>query len=164
VVKRNSLLALVLVPLVGVATLSAQQRQIAGRVTIAQSGDPVAAVAVTVTGTAFAAVTNADGRYTVSAPTGTATLVFRAIGYKRREVSVPAGRNTADATLEQDVFNLEAVVVTGQATATERRNAAIATTVVTGAEVTSVPAPARVSPTQRRSRSRRSRRSVSDER
>src|SRR3989449_10265388 len=34
------------------------------------------------------------------------------------------------------------VVVTGQAPATERGNAAIATTVVTGAEVTSVPAPA----------------------
>src|SRR3989442_2549531 len=32
------------------------------------------------------------------------------------------------------LFRSEAVVVTGQATATERRNAAIATTVVTGAE------------------------------
>ena len=141
-VKRISLLALVLLPLVGVAALSAQQRQIAGRVTTGQTSEPVAGVAVTVTGTAFAAVTNADGRYTVSAPTGAATLVFRAIGYKRREVSVPAGQNTADATLEQDVFNLEAVVVTGQATATERRNAAVATTVVTGAELTAVPAPA----------------------
>src|SRR3989442_15242998 len=39
------------------------------------------------------------------------------------------------------LFRSEAVAVTGQATATERRNAAIATTEVTGAEVTSAPAP-----------------------
>src|SRR2546426_2980391 len=127
VVKRTSLLALVLVPLVGVVALSAQQRQIAGRVTIAPTRDPVAAVAVTVTGTAFAAVTNADGRYTLSAPTGTATLGFRAIGYKRREVSGPAGQNTADATPEQDRFNPEAAGGTGEATAAERPHAPGAT-------------------------------------
>jgi len=142
VVKRTSLLALLLVPLVGVATLAAQQRQITGRVTAAQTSEPVAAVAVTVTGTAFAAVTNADGRYAVSAPEGQVTVVFRRIGYKRREVSAPAGQNTADVTLEQDVFNLEAVVVTGQATGIERRNAAMATTSVSGAEVARVPSPA----------------------
>ena len=141
-VMRIPLLTLALATLVGVAAVSAQQRQITGRVTSAATNDPVAGVNISVTGTAFAAVTNAEGRYAVSAPAGAATLVFRAIGYKRREASVAAGQNTADVTLEQDVFNLEAVVVTGQATATERRNAAIATTVVTGAEVTSVPAPA----------------------
>jgi len=142
VVKRTSLLALLLVPLVGVATLAAQQRQITGRVTAAQTSELVAGVTVTVTGTAFAAVTNADGRYAVSAPEGQVTVVFRRIGYKRREVSAPAGQNTADVTLEQDVFNLEAVVVTGQATGIERRNAAMATTSVSGAEVARVPSPA----------------------
>src|SRR5437763_1950553 len=58
-----------------------------------------------------------------------------------REVSVPGGQNAADVTLEADVFNLEAVVVTGQATGVERRNAAIATTNVSGQEVSAVPAP-----------------------
>jgi len=67
--------------------------------------------------------------------------VFRRIAFKRREVSVPAGQNVADAALEADVFNLEAVVVTGQATGVERRNAAIATTNVTGEEVSRVPSP-----------------------
>src|SRR2546427_2697633 len=55
---------------------------------------------------------------------------------------VAADQNTADATLEPDVFNLEAVVVTGQATGVERRNAAIASSVVTAAEVTAAPEPA----------------------
>src|SRR5206468_7930483 len=69
-------------------------------------------------------------------------LVFRHIAFKRREVTVAAEQTTADAALEPDVFNLEAVVVTGQATGIEQRNAAIANTVVTAAEVTAAPAPA----------------------
>ncbi len=141
-VKHISLIMLALVPLVAVAELRAQQRQISGRVTTAVTGEPVVGANVAVVGTAFAALTQDDGRFTIAAPAGDVRLVFRRIGYKRREVAVPASQNTADVTLEQDVFNLEAVVVTGQQTAIERRNAAIATTVVTGAEITGVPAPA----------------------
>ena len=130
-----------LATLLGAAGASAQERQIAGRVT-ASTGEAVAGVAVSVTGTALAAVTNAEGRYAIAAPAGAVTLVFRRIAFKRREVQVPADQNAADAVLEPDVFNLEAVVVTGQATGVERRNAAMATTSVTGAEVAGVPAPA----------------------
>ena len=140
-VQRTSLFALALAAL-GAAGASGQERQISGRVTSATNGEAIAGVNVSVTGAAFAAVTNADGRYTISAPSGAVTLVFRRIAFKRREVQVPAGQNTADAALEADVFNLEAVVVTGQATGVERRNAAIATTNVSGQEVSAVPAPA----------------------
>src|SRR5437667_7886142 len=142
VVTRILLLTLALATLVGVAGASAQQRQITGRVTSATTNEPIAGVNVSITGTAFGAVTNAEGRYAIPAPTGPVTLVFRRIAFKRREVQVAADQNTADATLEPDVFNLEAVVVTGQATGVERRNAAIATSVISGSEVTSVPAPA----------------------
>jgi len=141
VVTRIPLLTLALATLVGVLGASAQQRQITGRVTSATNGEAIAGVNVSVTGTAFAAVTNAEGRYAVSAPSGAVTLVFRRIAFKRREVPVPADQNAADAALEPDVFNLEAVVVTGQATGIERRNAAIATTNVTGQEISAVPGP-----------------------
>ncbi len=139
---RLPLFALALSMFVGVADAAAQQRQITGRVTSSATNDAMAAVNVTVTGTAFGAVTNADGRYAIAAPASAVTLVFRRIGFKRREVAVAADQNTADVALEPDVFNLEAVVVTGQATAVERRNAAVATTVVTGEEITTAPAPA----------------------
>src|SRR2546423_6551319 len=140
VVQRISLFAFALVA-VGAVGASGQARQITGRVTSATNGEAVAGVNVSVTGAAFAAVTNADGRYAISAPAGGVTLVFRRIAFKRREVQVPAGQNVADAALEADVFNLEAVVVTGQATGIERRNAAIATTNVTGQEASAVPGP-----------------------
>ncbi len=106
-VTRIPLLTLALATLVGVVAVSAQQRQITGRVTSGATSEPVAGVAVSVTGTAFAAVTNAEGRYAIAAPAGAVTLVFRRIAFKRREVQVPAAQNTADATLEPDVFNLE---------------------------------------------------------
>ena len=141
-VTRIPLLTLALATLVGVAGLSAQQRQITGRVTSAATREPVAGVNVSVTGTAFAALTNADGRYAIAAPDAAATVVFRRIGFKRKEAPVPAGSATADVQLEEDVFNLEAVVVTGQQTGVSRANAATSSTVVTGAEITSVPAPA----------------------
>src|SRR5438477_9193390 len=141
VVQRTSLFALALVAL-GAAGASGQERQISGRVTSATNGEPIAGVNVSVTGAAFAAVTNADGRYTIAAPSGAATLVFRRIGFKRKEVPVAPGQATADLKLEEDVFNLEAVVVTGQQTGVSRANAATSSTVVTAAEITSVPAPA----------------------
>jgi len=141
VVKRTSFVASTLAMLIGVGIASAQQRQITGQVT-STTGEAVAGANVSITGTAFAAVTNSDGRYAITAPAGAVTLVVRRIAFKRKEVSVPADQNAADVTLEPDVFNLEAVVVTGQATGVERRNAAIATSVVTGAEVSAMPAPA----------------------
>jgi TonB-linked SusC/RagA family outer membrane protein len=139
--KRISVFALALSALVGVAAAPAQQRQITGRVTSSATAEPVAGVNVSITGAAFAAVTNADGRYAIAAPDGAVTLVFRRIGFKRKEVPVPADRASADLQLEEDVFNLEAVVVTGQQTGVARVNAATSSTVVTGAEITSVPAP-----------------------
>jgi len=142
VVTRTLLFTLALATMLAATAASAQQRQITGRVTSTVGGDPIAGVAVSITGTALAVSTNAEGRYAIAAPAGPLTLVFRRIAFKRREVQVAADQNTADATLEPDVFNLEAVVVTGQATGVERRNAAIATSVISGSEVTSVPAPA----------------------
>jgi TonB-linked SusC/RagA family outer membrane protein len=116
-------------------------RQVTGVVT-ASGGGTISGVNITVTGTAFAAVSHDDGRYSVNAPAGAATLVFRRIGFKRKEVPVAADQATADVQLEADIFNLEAVVVTGQQTGVERRNAAISSTVLSGAEVANVPAPA----------------------
>src|SRR3989441_9780530 len=144
VVTRILLLTLALATLVGVAAVSAQQRQITGQVTSAATREAVAGVNVSVTGTAFAAVTNAEGRYAIAAPGGAVTLVFRRIGFKRKEAAVQAGQTTADVQLEEDIFNLEAVVVTGQQTGISRANAATSSTVVTAAEITSVPAPAGV--------------------
>jgi len=140
VVKRAGAVLLAM-GLVLASPVVAQQRVIGGKVAT-QTGDPIVGVNVSAAGTALQTLTKSDGHYVISVPAGAVTLVFRRIGYKRKEVAVPADQLTADVTMEEDVFNLEAVVVTGQQTGIERRNAATATTVVTGADVTGVPAPA----------------------
>jgi len=111
-------------------TLAAQQRPITGKVTGSLDGKPIAGATVAVVGSTMLAVTNGTGDYTVLVPGGPVTLSVRAVGYKRRLVNVRGDQGTADVTLEADIFNLEAIVVTGQATGVEQRNLANAVTTV----------------------------------
>ncbi|HYU89811.1 MAG TPA: TonB-dependent receptor plug domain-containing protein, partial [Gemmatimonadales bacterium] len=109
---------------------SAQQRPITGKVVSATTATPVAGASVTVVGTPIGAVTNDRGEFALSAPPGAVTLLVRGVGYRSRQVPVAADASSASVSLEQDVFNLEAVVVTGQATGVEQRNLANAVTTV----------------------------------
>ncbi|MGH7548476.1 MAG: carboxypeptidase-like regulatory domain-containing protein, partial [Gemmatimonadales bacterium] len=140
-VKRTSLLSLALLAAVGVAAALGQERQITGSVTTGVTREPVVGASVSVVGTAIAAVTGGDGRFSLAAPAGEASLVIRRIGYRRRQIAVPADQSDVPVTLEPDVFNLEAVVVTGLATGVERRNLGNAVATVSAAELGFVPTP-----------------------
>lgn len=117
----------------------AQARVITGKVTSAQTGQPVGGATISVLGTVIVAVTNAQGEYSLAAPEGVVNIFSRAIGFKRKQVQVAADQSTADIALDQDIFNLEAVVVTGQATSVEQKNLANAVTTVTGAALNGAP-------------------------
>jgi len=138
---RSCLVSLALALSFGAASATAQQRQITGRVTAATTGDAVVGASVAVVGTAIVAATGNDGRFAVAAPEGDVTLVVRRIGFKRKSVPVPAAQGSVEVTLDPDVFNLEAVVVTGQATGVERRTAPNAVATVSANELSRVPAP-----------------------
>jgi TonB-linked SusC/RagA family outer membrane protein len=116
-------------------------RTITGTVTRAVGAQPIANVTVTVSGSRESARTDEAGRYAIQAPEEDVRLTFRAIGFNRKEVLVPVSQSTVDVALNEDVFELEAVVVTGQATMMERRNATTATSYVSGDEAKRVPAP-----------------------
>jgi len=123
------------------ATAAAQQRAISGRVTNAFTHQPVPEAVVSVVGTTTTISTNEDGSFTITAPEGPVTLLVRLIGYQRRRVPVPADQSTIEIALEADVFNLDAVVVTGQATGVVRRSSPNAVASVPAAELSRVPAP-----------------------
>jgi len=129
VAQRIWLVSLALSIGVGIGA-SAQQRPITGKVVSATTAAPVAGASVTVVGTSIGAVTNDRGEFSLSAPPGAVTLLVRGVGYRSRQVPVAADVSSASVSLEQDVFNLEAVVVTGQATGVEQRNLANAVTTV----------------------------------
>ena len=138
---RSCLVSIALALSFGAASATAQQRQITGRVTAATTGDAIPGASVAVVGTAIVAATGNDGRFTVAAPEGDVTLVVRRIGFKRKSVPVPGTQTSVDVTLEPDVFNLEAIVVTGQATGVERRFAPNAIATVGAGELSRAPAP-----------------------
>ena len=140
-VARTWLIPLILGVTVGIGRASAQQRSITGKVTSAATAEPVAGANVTVLGTPISAVTNDGGEFSLSAPAGPVTLQVRGIGFRHRDVPVPPDQVRVEVSLEQDVFNLEAVVVTGQATAVEQRNLANAVTTVNAEQLNRAPTP-----------------------
>src|SRR6185436_17612425 len=84
--------------------------------------------------------TNERGEYRLRIPTGGATILARAIGFKRQTIVVNATQSTADFTLDKDVLQLEGVTVTGQATTVDRRNASTAIASVAAEELMTAPA------------------------
>ncbi len=125
--------------LLGVGAGEAQVRQITGRITNAQTDQGVPEATIAVLGTQIVAQAGNDGRFTLNAPDRPTTLVIRSIGFKRQQVAVPAGQETVSVALEPDVFKLEEIVITGQATGVEKRNLANAVATVDASELTRAP-------------------------
>ena len=136
-VQRISFVSLALSLAVGVA--AAQQRPVTGKVVSSATSAPVAGASVTVVGTPIGAVTNDQGEFTLSAPNSPITLLIRSVGYRSRQMPVAADASTITVNLEQDVFNLEAVVITGQATGVERQNLANAVSTVNAEQLNRAP-------------------------
>jgi TonB-dependent SusC/RagA subfamily outer membrane receptor len=61
--------------------------------------------------------------------------VVRRIGYQPTNINIPAGQNDIRAVLTRDLLHLSDIVITGQATAVERRNLANAVSTVSGEDV-----------------------------
>jgi TonB-linked SusC/RagA family outer membrane protein len=119
--------------------LSAQVREVSGRVTNEQTGQGVGEAVISVEGTRIAARTAANGAFAFNIPDGDQTLTISAIGFKRDSVVVPALEKTVQIALEPDPFRLEEVVVTGQSTGIERRNLPNAVATVSASELTRAP-------------------------
>lgn len=98
-------------------TLLAQVREISGRVTDADNGEPLPGVAVLIKGTTVGTITNIDGVYTLSIPEDAQTLVFTYVGMKTVEENI-GGRMAIDLAMVPDVFGLGDIIVTGYATQT----------------------------------------------
>src|SRR5439155_15437077 len=131
-----ALLALGLAP----ARASAQGREVTGRVTRSLGDVPVGLATIAGVGGQGVAQSGADGTFRITVAPGDVRLQVRAIGYQRKEVTVNAGASNVVVKLEEDPFKLEAVVVTGQATTIERRNATTATQQLGNDELTRAPA------------------------
>ncbi|HEY1951350.1 MAG TPA: SusC/RagA family TonB-linked outer membrane protein [Gemmatimonadaceae bacterium] len=135
----SSVFSLLLLAFVSTSAF-AQTRRIEGRVTVEGSGEPLAAVSVSVVGTSLGTYTDDQGHFSIVVPDGPATLRVRRIGYVQKTMAVSAGATEANIPLARDVLQLETQVVTGTATTVSSVNAANAVTVVSGEKLNRVPA------------------------
>ncbi|MGI8401577.1 MAG: SusC/RagA family TonB-linked outer membrane protein [Gemmatimonadaceae bacterium] len=140
---RSSVFSLLLLGLFATSSSAwgqAQARDVSGRVTIAGTGQPLPDAVVAVAGQSVGTRTNERGEFRLRIPGGDVTIFARAVGYKRETKTIPSGAGSADFALDKDVLELEGVIVTGQATGLERKNAATAVAVVSSEALARVPA------------------------
>src|SRR6266403_345370 len=138
---RMSCAVLALTLLLSSVPAVAQTRTITGTVTDASTGQPLEGDRVGVRGTALSVTTGADGKFTLgNVPQGNVVVAIRRIGNNFVDLPLPAGQNELRVALTRDPLRLSDVVVTGQATAVDRRNLANAVATVSGEEVSRVSA------------------------
>lgn len=94
------------------------QRSVSGTV-VDQTGSPLAGVVVQVKENQNTAVTDLDGRYSISANEGQ-TLEFSCLGLKSQTVTLGQGVSNVNITLEEDAEYLDEVVVVGYGTTKKR--------------------------------------------
>ena len=90
------------------------QTKITGRV-LDEQQQGLPGVSVVIKGTTVGSVTDIDGKYTVSAPSPTGSLVFSYIGFTTQELPIN-NRSTINLTLAADMKSLNEVVVVGYGT------------------------------------------------
>ncbi len=117
--------ALILLPMaLGPAEAQAQTGTVTGTVT-SQAGEPLVGAQVMIVGTQRGTLTNARGAFIFTGvPAGERQIRVVLLGYRAetQTVQIPAdGTATVDFRLTVAAIDLDAVVVTGQATATSRR-------------------------------------------
>jgi len=93
--------------------------QVSGKVTDANTGEPLPGVNVAVKGTLNGTSTDADGKYNLSVDDSNATLVFTFVGYVLQEIAMGA-RSVIDVQLAADQKQLDEVVVVGYGTAKKK--------------------------------------------
>lgn len=116
--------------------IEVREIRVTGRVT-AENGAGLANVSVTVKGTNTGTTTDADGNYSISAPDGSATLVFSYVGYTAQEVPI-GGRTEINVSLTPSAAQMEQVVVVGYGTQ-RRRDVTGSVASVRGAELARQP-------------------------
>lgn len=87
-----------------------QSRQVSGRVLSDSTRQGLPGVNVTVKGTNAVTATNSEGRYTITVPSGDATLVFSSIGFTTQEARVGT-QSSVDITLSSSSSDLDVVVI-----------------------------------------------------
>ena len=95
----------------GMQLAQAQGVVIKGKI-IQSTGEPLPGVTIIVKGTTVGALSQADGTYMVTIPSGGTILAFSSIGYESQEIAI-SGRTVIDVALKESSLLLSEIVITG---------------------------------------------------
>ena len=136
-VLRTTLCTLVL--LLFAAVPLAAQGVVIGQAVAGSSGEPLSNVQVSVEGTGIGTLTNAEGRFLLrDVPTGQQTVTLTLIGFGEEHVTAVVTTGTVDLgtiRLYARAVELEGVVVTGTAIASQRREVGSSIETITAEEI-----------------------------
>lgn len=108
--RKVFLLSMLLCCLVGIAT--AQTRKLTGQVVNNENGSGLSGASIMVKGASQAAVTDQDGKFAISIPTGNVVLVVSSVGFASKEVTV-TNQTSLSIILTSESKALDEVVVVG---------------------------------------------------
>lgn len=112
----------------------AQTRQVTGKVT-GTDNQALASATIKVKGGNAATTTNADGVFSLNAPSGSFTLQISSSGFATKEVTVGATQSTVNVTLTAQSTDLSEVVVTALGIKREKKSLVYASQQVGGDEI-----------------------------
>lgn len=92
-------------------SIQAQDKQVSGKVTDADTGETLYGVNIVVKGTTIGTISDFDGNYEMKVPQSSATLVFSFVGYDPVEQAIGSG-GKINASLKATSFELNATTIT----------------------------------------------------
>jgi len=133
-------LTLILTFLLFVAFQASAQMQITGKVTNAESGEPIPGASVVVKSqTTIGTTTDMDGNYTLDGvPSDAETLIFSFVGMQEKEVAIN-GRSTINVSLRPSVTEMEEVIVSGVAAGTKKKNMTVSVDKISADDLAQAP-------------------------
>ena len=94
---------------------SQADREISGKVSDAQTGEPLVGATIIVKGTTLGTTTNVEGNFTLSLPEEATILTFSYTGYVTKEINI-GNQSSFNITLTVDIESLDEIVVVGYGT------------------------------------------------
>ncbi|MBI2619485.1 MAG: TonB-dependent receptor, partial [Ignavibacteriales bacterium] len=137
--RLSSMVALLLIAVTG--SLVAQDLDIAGRVYVQSTNEPLAGANIRIKGTYVGTTSDAGGGFRLQVrEAGDATVIVSYLGYKTVESYVTRTSGALSIGMEEDVLKTSEVVVTGLASSVKRENLANAVATVSAKELVGAPA------------------------
>ncbi len=113
--KMNKLLFTILMVLSAIGLLSAQSRQVKGKIISSEDNQGIPGVNVLVKGTQTGSITDAEGKFAITVTTDNAVLVISYVGFVAQEIAV-GSQSEVNITLQPDTKTLQDIVVIGYGT------------------------------------------------